>query len=75
MIGFKIINEMSKEDMIEEILAAQRVKLEAMTETNLKVTIINLRVEATRDALVKEAGVSIVDGPFGTTLISDETPE
>jgi len=73
VIGFKIISEMSKEDLIEEILAAQRVKLDEMSDKHLKVTVINLRVEATRDALVKEAGVTIHDGPFGPSIVDDET--
>ncbi|HEY6022097.1 MAG TPA: hypothetical protein VIY48_20185 [Candidatus Paceibacterota bacterium] len=75
MIGFKIIGEMSKEDLIEEILAAQRAKLTATDVSALKVAVINHRVEATRDALVVEAGLTVQSGPFGTTLITDETSE
>lgn len=75
MMGINFINEMTREDLVHEILAAQRVKLLVADITELKVAVINLRVEATRDALVKEAGLKTEGGFFGTQVITDETSE
>lgn len=76
MIGFKILNEMSKEELIEEIIDSARSRLEGLSQANLLAQVINLRVEATRNSLVREAGLETQESPFGTVLVDpDEATE
>lgn len=72
MIGFKIISEMTREELIAEILDHNRVALEARDIPTLKGMVINNRLEAAKDALIKEAKITTISGPFGTAYITDE---
>lgn len=76
MIGLNFINEMSKEDLIEEILAVHKDKLATRSINELKIEVINIRIERARDALVKEAGLETRQGALGTYIVDpDETSE
>lgn len=76
MIGFKIISEMSKEELVEEILETNRAKLNALDMTNLKASVINLRMDAYRENLAREAGLTIHNGVMGSYLADpDEITE
>lgn len=66
MLGFSLINEMSKDQLIDEFLLHQRKELEKMEMPILKGQIITIRVNAYRERLEKEAGVSLHQGIFGT---------
>lgn len=72
MIGFKIIKEMSKEELIDEILAGQRKELEEKELLELKSIVIEFRVLHTREALTKEAGLKRQDGPFGSSITTED---
>lgn len=73
MMGINIIGEMSKEDLIHEILAYHRAKLLDTEVTELKVTVINLRMEDYRKALVTEAGLKLSNDNFmGSRIVDDE---
>lgn len=62
--GFAIIGDMSREEMIEEIIAGQRALLVAEEDDTLKRHVINLRLSQFKDRLVKEAQIQPM-GPFG----------
>lgn len=55
MHGMLIINEMSREELVEEILATQRTYLMEKHSDELKVIIIGYRLQAARERLEAEA--------------------
>lgn len=68
-LGFKVIGEMAKEELIEEILATQRIILDSMTMTDLKQHVVQGRVAAVTKRLYEEAGITPcgIGGLFGAT--------
>lgn len=58
--GFKFISEMTKEEMIEEIVACNREMLEAshLSKKSLASMVVDARVESLRRKLNKEAGLA-----------------
>lgn len=75
MIGFKVIKEMSKDELIEEILEGQRQELGNKDTTELKAMVVEFRVMHTREALTKEAGIITERGPMGLLQVKDEDDE
>ena len=63
MMGFKLIKEMTQEEMIEELLASQRRMMEGMSLNDLKKYIIHDRQCQVTKRLVEEADLE--DSPFG----------
>jgi hypothetical protein len=53
--GFKIIRDMTKEEIIEELVASQRVIMEAQTLDCLKQHLIHFRTVAVQKRLCEEA--------------------
>lgn len=67
-MGFGFIKEMDKDELIEEILAHQKMLLEKMEVTQLKATVIDIRVAAVRERLTTEAGITVTPGIFGASV-------
>ena len=73
MLGFNLISEMTKEQIIAELISAQREFLSAMDIDSLKTTLINVRVDAYKKAQIKEARMRQTgDSIFGTILEPDD---
>lgn len=70
-IGFKIIREMTKEEMIEELLQAQREHLEKLGENELKQYIISVRTHQTQHRLMEEADLEQPRGFLGMFGMGD----
>lgn len=70
MTGFKLIREMSREELIDEILMGNRMTLEGADDETLKTHVVNLRLTIYRRNILKEAGLT--EGPFGITAPADE---
>lgn len=64
-IGFKIIREMTKEELIEEILIAQREHLEKQEINDLKQAVITVRTHQTQHRLMEEADLEQPRGFLG----------
>lgn len=56
-MGIEFIGEMSREDIITELLEAQRVTLEQRSLTGLKAELIQLRLAILRHKWMGEAGL------------------
>jgi hypothetical protein len=69
-IGFNFIKEMTKEDLIEEVLKHQRRRLEEVPITTLRIEVIEQRVNEYKKRLADEAGV--VATMLGYALKEDE---
>jgi len=65
MMGFKLIREMTKEEMIEELLAGQKEMMVLMDEDNLKRYIIHHRHTQVMKRLVEEADLQESTGITG----------
>jgi hypothetical protein len=65
MMGFKLIKEMTQEEMIEELLASQRRMMEKMKINELKKYIIHDRQCQVTKRLVEEADLE--DSSSGIT--------
>lgn len=59
MIGFKVIGEMSRDDLIEELLAHQRESAIKQTTDDLKKLIISMRMHDVHRRLITEARLGI----------------
>ena len=64
-IGFKIIREMTKEELIEEILIAQKEHLERQEINDLKQAVITVRTHQTQHRLMEEADLEQPRGFLG----------
>ena len=60
MIGFGIIREMTKEELIDELLAHNRVALMTNPRAELRAMVVEFRLQELRNRLTAEAGISIV---------------
>lgn len=61
--GFKIIGEMTIEEMVEELIGMQREQMEKMNIDQLKSLVVDYRASLYRQRLVKEAGFTeMTDG-------------
>lgn len=66
-LGFSLIGEMSKKDLIEEIVIAQRKVLADRDVADLRAFVVQLRTTAVRERLMAEAGINPHSGywPIG----------
>lgn len=69
MTGFKLIKEMTRDELIEEIMLANRRNLESATDVELITYVANNRMAAYRKKILDEAGLT--EGPFGTTSVAE----
>lgn len=58
LTGFGMLKDMTKEELINEILASQKIVLEKMEVTQLRCNVIELRVISYKHRLAEEAGVT-----------------
>jgi len=72
MMGFKIIGEMTREELVDEIMHFQRRIMEEQDTADLKSLIIDFRLAETRKRLEKEAGIKITQGLLGRTIQEDD---
>lgn len=72
MIGLKIIKEMSREELIEEIIAVNRAKLEQEDMVTLKSCVANNRIASYRDSLMREAGLRETGTFLGNSVVTDD---
>lgn len=72
MTGFQIIGEMTKEELLEEIIAHQRMHLDGMNIDNLRRSVIQIRLEEYQARLFAEAGVSRPQGILGFLNSGDD---
>lgn len=70
-VGFKIIREMTKEEMIAELLQAQREHLERLSENELKQYIISVRTHQVQHRLMEEADLDQPRGILGMFGMGD----
>jgi len=63
--GFEIIRDMSKEDMVNEILEGYRANLSELDEQELRKRIIFTRVQSYERRLIAEADLTPPEEPPG----------
>lgn len=68
MRGINLMNEMTREDLINEILADQREILERAELPHLKAMVIDQRLAAYRERLEQEAGITVHRGILGSSV-------
>jgi hypothetical protein len=73
-IGFNFIKEMSKEELIDEIITHQRTIMQESTLENLRANVVDLRVKNYKDRLCNEAGL-VGNGIFGYAVKDEEDEE
>lgn len=71
-MGIKFIGEMSKEELIEELIEAYRTSCAKREMTDLKHEVIQLRMAIVRDNMLKEAGLKATHGPLGMMSIEED---
>lgn len=62
-IGINTIKEMTREELIEELLVGQRVRMAEEDVNQLRALVVNYRLDAIRRNLVEDAGLTM--GPMG----------
>jgi len=71
-MGFKVIREMTKEEMIEELLAGQKEMMVTMELDSLKRYIIHYRQSQVTKRLVEEADLQDTPWPSGLLGMGDD---
>lgn len=69
---FLLIGEMSKEDLIAELLSHQRVRFGEMDIPHLRALVIDARMQAFHERLITEAKLQRSGSPFGGYVSTDE---
>lgn len=70
--GFKLIREMSRAEMIDELAVHQRGQLEAQDTPTLRSYVASARLDAYKKRLMAEAGLRETGGLFGgLTVVED----
>ena len=72
IMGLRIINEMTREQLITELLAHQRRVLEKQDNATLKGHVVEFRVSEYRDRAIKEAGIVVDQSMFHTRVIDED---
>lgn len=70
--GIKIIKEMTREELIEEVIVNQRAQLAEMKTSKLRHLIADFRIQEATKRIHKEAGFKTVPGMLGGLTIQDE---
>lgn len=55
-VGMKVIGEMSKEDLIDELIIGYRERMAEQSVKELKNNVISMRMDGIRNRLYNEAG-------------------
>lgn len=75
VIGFKLIGEMSREELIEELVSYQRKILLAQDDACLRAYIVNNRLERTKERLMREAGLKEQRTGIFSSYVEDDHSE
>lgn len=67
-IGIKVIKEMTREELIEEIITNQRAQAEAMDMKFLRANVVQFRIAEATKRIQAESGLKLESGLFGTTV-------
>lgn len=70
--GIKFIKEMSKEELIEEVVTNQRAQLDEMKINQLRHLVADFRIQEATKRIHIEAGLKVTPGIFGGMVTSDE---
>lgn len=70
--GLKFLKTMTKDELIEEILAYQKATLEGLDISQLKAHVVDFRSTAFRNQLVEEAGMRVELNMFGHIQLEDK---
>ncbi len=71
LVGFDFLKNMTKEQLIDEIVFHQRRLMAQSSMENLRANVIDYRVKAYKDRLCDEAGL-IGGGVFGYAVKDDD---
>lgn len=72
MNGFNFLSDMTREELIDEIMENQREIAQTYSDDQLKAAVIEYRVNATRRRLEAEAGIKVTRGLFGDSITSED---
>lgn len=72
LLGFSPIRDMTRKDMIDELIAFQRMQLEKLDTDRIIRLMVNVRVFEYANRVKAEAGICETDGDSGTGLIPVE---
>ena len=70
--GFKIIKEMTKAELIKEILDNQEVQLKHMELIQLRSTVADFRIAEMTKRINKEAGIKVTRGFLSSGVELDD---
>ena len=68
-MNIKIIREMTKKELIDEILSEQKEHLEDQSIEALKATVIDIRLQLVKKRLVEESDMEEVSRFFGGSFV------
>jgi hypothetical protein len=72
IVGFSVIKEMTREQLIEEIIFCQRAELATKESTELKSIVANFRIEESRLRIIADAGLVVTASFLGGTVVDEE---
>lgn len=73
--GIKPIGEMTRAELVEEIITNQRAQLDEMKNAKLKHLVADFRIAEATKRIHKEAGLSVANGIFGPVTMEDGSEE
>ena len=73
--GFKVIRDMTREEMLAELLAYQRRILEPQETMQLRSYIATARLEAYKKRLLDEAGLRETGGLLGGLVATEDSDD
>jgi hypothetical protein len=71
-VGIEFIGEMTKEDIVKELMAAQQTHMETHSLSHLKAELIQLRLAIIRQRMIKEAGLKEEPGYLGFSRLTED---
>lgn len=73
--GIRLIGEMSKDDIIEELISQWRKDLTEKDMMELKKMVIAVRMHHIQDRMIKEAGLKQTPGFLGFPTLTEENDD
>lgn len=70
--GIKFIKEMSREELVEEIITNQRAQLDEMDVNMLRHHVADFRIKEATKRIHLEAGLKVVPGILGGMVVDDD---
>lgn len=74
-MGFKLIGEMTKEELVAEVVEEWRRDVNSKEITELKELVVRIRMAHIQQRMLKEAGLSIRTGILGIPHVTEENEE